>query len=102
MYYYCDVDLSKGFHTYGLYYKRPEAIVYLDRKPILAMTYDWVADDGQPMPGCYLFANLAVGGQWAGRYGVDDTVLPRSLDADYIRVFQRVPQSTIGHNLLPV
>lgn len=102
MYYWSDADLSQGFHTYGLYYKRPEAIVYLDRKPILAFNYDWVADDGQPMPGCYLFANLAVGGSWAGRYGVNDTALPRSLDADYIRVYQRVPQSTIGHNLLPV
>jgi hypothetical protein len=102
MYYWSDADLSQGFHTYGLYYRRPEFVAYLDRKPIYAATYDWVADDGQPMPGAYLFANLAVGGQWAGRYGVDDSALPQSLDIDYIRVFQRLRQSTIGHNLLPV
>jgi beta-glucanase (GH16 family) len=101
MYYWSDADLSKGFHTYGLWYKKPEFVVYLDRKPILAANYDWVADDRQPM-NCYLFANLAVGGQWAGRYGVDDAALPQSLDIDYIRVYQRVRQSTIGHNLLPV
>jgi len=102
MYYWSDADLAAGFHTYGLYYCRPEMIVYLDRKPILHCRYDWVADDGQPMPGAYLFANLAVGGSWAGRYGVDNTALPASLDVDYIRVYQRMPQSTIGHNLLPV
>jgi beta-glucanase (GH16 family) len=100
MYYWSDDDLAAGFHTYGLYYKEPEAIVYLDREPILAFNYSWVSDDHQPMPGCYLFANLAVGGSWAGRYGVDNEALPQSLDVDYIRVFQRVPQSTIGHDLL--
>jgi beta-glucanase (GH16 family) len=102
MYYWSDADLAKGFHTYGLWYKRPEAVVYLDRKPILAFTYDWLADDAQPMPGAYLFCNLAVGGQWAGRYGVDNTALPAALEAAYLRVYQRMPQSTIGHNLMPV
>lgn len=102
MYYWSDADLAAAFHLYGLWYKRPEMVVYLDRLPIFAATYDWVSDDSQPMPGAYLFANLAVGGQWAGRYGVDDESLPQSLDVDYIRVHQRVPQSTIGHDLLPV
>lgn len=101
MYYWSDTDLADGFHTYGLYYRRPEFVVYLDRNPILAANYDWVGDDGLTLPGCYLFANLAVGGSWAGRHGVDDQALPQSLDVDYIRVFQRVPQSTIGHDLLP-
>lgn len=100
MYHWSDADLADGFHTYGLYYKEPEGIVYLDRAPILAFNYHWVADDGQPMPGCYLLTNLAVGGNWAGRYGVDNDALPQSLDVDYLRVFQRVPQSTIGHDLL--
>jgi beta-glucanase (GH16 family) len=101
MYPWSDVDLSQDFHLYGLAYQRPEMIVYLDRQPIFAANYDWVSDDGQPMPGAYLFANLAVGGEWAGRHGVDDAALPQSLDVDYIRVWQRMPQSTIGHDLLP-
>ena len=93
-------DAAGGFHTYGLWYKRPEYCFYIDRKPIYAGGYDFVSDAGQPM-SAYLEANLAVGGAWAGRYGVDNTALPQSFDIDYIRVYARVPQSTIGHDLLP-
>lgn len=102
MYYWSDADLAADFHTYGLWYKAPEGVVYLDRKPILAFSYDWVADDRLPLPGAYLLVNLAVGGSWAGRYGVDNTALPQSLDIDFIHVYQQMPQSTIGHDLLPV
>lgn len=94
-------DLSQEFHRYGLYYKAGEFVTYLDRKPILQCSYNWVADDRQPMPGCYVLLNLAVGGQWAGRYGVDDSALPAFMEVDYVHVYTRVPQSTIGHNLLP-
>jgi Glycosyl hydrolases family 16 len=100
-YWQAGFDFSKAFHTHGLYYKRPEFVIYVDRKPILAGTYNWNDWQG-PSPGCHIFANLAIGGGWAGRNGVDDTAMPQSLDVDYIRVYTQVAQSTIGHDLLPV
>jgi len=94
-------DFAAAFHTAGLWYRRPNYVIYVDRKPILAGTYAWNDWQG-PSPGCYVFANLAIGGGWAGKNGVDNEAMPQSLDVDYIRVYQRVMQSTIGHNLLPV
>jgi hypothetical protein len=33
--------------------------------------------------------NLAIGGGWAGRYGIADARFPTSFDIDWIRVYQR-------------
>ncbi|MCY1020974.1 hypothetical protein [Pyxidicoccus sp. MSG2] len=36
-----------------------------------------------------LALNLAFGGQWAGRYGIDDSKLPRGLEVDSVRVYRK-------------
>lgn len=36
-----------------------------------------------------LIVNMAVGGVWAGRDGIDLSKFPASLDIDYIRIYQR-------------
>jgi hypothetical protein len=36
----------------------------------------------------YLILNLAVGGAWAGRAGIDDAGFPARLEIDYVRVYQ--------------
>lgn len=93
-------DFSKGFHTFSLWYCYPNYVIYCDRHPVLQGTYNWNDWEGKS-PGCYVLCNLAIGGGWAGRNGVDDSAMPQSLDVDYIRVYQRVRPSTVGHDLLP-
>jgi beta-glucanase (GH16 family) len=93
---------NEGFHAFGLHYQRPNFAFYIDRQWIANGMYDWVTDDRQPSPPAHLLLNLAIGGSWAGRYGVDDTAMPQSFDIEYVRVWQRRAQSTIGHDLLPV
>ena len=36
----------------------------------------------------FLLLNLAVGGDWGGQKGVDETIWPRRLEVDYVRVYQ--------------
>lgn len=36
----------------------------------------------------HLILNLAVGGNWAGKYGVDDKIWPQRMEIDYVRVYQ--------------
>ena len=38
----------------------------------------------------HLLLNLAVGGNWGGAQGVDDTVFPASLVVDYVRVYKMI------------
>jgi len=36
----------------------------------------------------HLLLNVAVGGNWGGAQGVDDTIFPRRMMVDYVRVYQ--------------
>jgi beta-glucanase (GH16 family) len=37
----------------------------------------------------HLLLNLAVGGDWGGVKGVDETIWPRRMEVDYVRVYQK-------------
>lgn len=37
----------------------------------------------------YLILNLAVGGNWGGREGIDDSIFPQRFLVDYVRVYQK-------------
>lgn len=38
----------------------------------------------------HLLLNLAVGGDWGGAQGVDDTIFPVAMDVDYVRVYKMI------------
>lgn len=94
-------NFADDFHTWGLFYRRPYFTIYCDRQPILAGNYDWVTDDRVPAPPAHILVNLAIGGSWAGRNGVDESAFPQAFEVDYVQVFKQLPQSTIGHDLMP-
>jgi hypothetical protein len=99
---YAPFDFADDYHLFGLHYKRPNFTIYCDRSPIVAGTYDWVWNDGSPAPPAHILCNLAIGGNWAGRYGIDESAFPQSLDVDYIRVYSSntaaLPQNQIGRD----
>jgi beta-glucanase (GH16 family) len=35
----------------------------------------------------HLLLNVAVGGNWGGKMGIDDAVFPQAMEVDYVRVF---------------
>jgi beta-glucanase (GH16 family) len=37
----------------------------------------------------HLLLNIAVGGGWGGQKGIDDSIFPRSMVVDYVRMYQR-------------
>jgi hypothetical protein len=51
--------------------------------------YRWVENGGQQAAPAHLLLNLAIGGSWAGRYGIDAAKFPTSLDVDWVRVYRR-------------
>ncbi len=38
----------------------------------------------------HLLLNLAVGGNWGGAQGVDDTIFPKAMEVDYVRVYKMI------------
>jgi len=38
----------------------------------------------------HLILNLAIGGNWGGAQGVDNTIFPKSMEVDYVRVYKMI------------
>ena len=36
----------------------------------------------------YLVLNIAVGGNWGGKFGIDESIFPQRMEVEYVRVYQ--------------
>ncbi len=69
---------------------------YVNGLQTMCENYRWTDDSGNPANTASLLLNLAVGGAWAGRHGIDDTGFPATFEADYIHVFTFAGQTPPG------
>lgn len=83
-------DLETNFHVYSIDWHTDRIEFRLDgkiyhtfRKRPNATVEEWPFD--QPH---YLLLNLAVGGDWGGAKGVDETIWPQRLEVDWVRVYK--------------
>ena len=82
-------DLMTNYHVYRLEWMPHEIRIYID--DVGYFTYPRTLAEWQVWPFDKPFAlrlNLAVGGNWGGAQGIDDSVFPRSMEIDYVRVFK--------------
>jgi len=84
-------DAAQAFHLYAIEWTPDKIDFFVDdrkyytvEKSVLGSTVaEWPFD--QPF---YLILNVAVGGNWGGQKGVDETIWPRRMEVDYVRVYQ--------------
>lgn len=84
-------DAETKFHTYGLEWTADRIVGYVDGE--VYFTYE---NDKENKYGTwpfnhpfYLKLNLAIGGNWGGLQGVDDSIFPAKYIIDYVRVYQK-------------
>jgi beta-glucanase (GH16 family) len=77
-----DLNLSSGYHTYGMDWQADKISFYFDRRRIFEVATP--SDMHDPM---YMIANLAVGGDWPGEPD-ENTRFPSAIEIDYIRVYK--------------
>jgi beta-glucanase (GH16 family) len=83
-------DCSEQFHLYGLEWDKDSLKILVDNKVYLAVANEHTGYDAWPYDNkMHLLLNIAVGGNWGGQKGVDDTIWPQKMEIDYVRVFQR-------------
>lgn len=82
-------DASEKFHVYKADWSPEKIEVYVDDKKFF--TYE----NREKTPGAWPFdkpyfiiLNLAIGGFWGGKEGIDDTIFPQRFEIDYVRVYQ--------------
>ena len=83
-------DAETAFHTYAVDWRDTVIRFLVDDiayhevvRDSAATIAQWPFDDPH-----YLLINLAVGGNWGGKHGVDTTVWPQRMEVDWVRVWQ--------------
>jgi len=82
-------DLSTNFHVYAIEWNEKSISFYVDDKLYNVFHNDNKGSASWPFDQRFhLLINLAVGGDWGGRFGIDDSAFPQQLLVDFVRVYQ--------------
>jgi licheninase len=88
-------DAQDAFHVYAVEWSREEIRAYVDDRQYFAFKNERAGNpqaDWRQWPfdrDFRILLNVAVGGNWGGQQGVDDTIWPQRLEVDYVRVLRR-------------
>lgn len=83
-------DATQAFHTYTLEWDENSLKWFIDGQQYHQINRsalkpeDWTFDKE-----FYLLLNLAVGGNWGGKEGIDPHIWPQTFEIDYVRVYQK-------------
>lgn len=84
------MDCSDSFHVYRLEWDNSTIKISVDSTSYMSFSNEHTGYDAWPFDNkLFLILNIAVGGNWGGQQGVDDSIWPQQMLVDYVRVYQR-------------
>jgi beta-glucanase (GH16 family) len=82
-------DCSDQFHLYQAEWNADSLKLFIDGINYISMANEHTGYDAWPFDNkMHLLLNIAVGGDWGGQKGVDDSIWPLQMLIDYVRVWQ--------------
>jgi len=86
-------DVFDTFHTYKMDWNSKRVIFYFDNQVVFQYNNDNAHNkDTWPFDGpMKLILNSAIGGDWGGQKGIDDSIFPAHYVIDYVRVHPPTP-----------
>ncbi|MFI5188004.1 MAG: family 16 glycosylhydrolase [Chitinophagales bacterium] len=83
-------DCSEQFHLYGMEWSADSIKLSIDGNNYISFANEHTGYDAWPFDTkMYLILNIAVGGNWGGQKGIDDSIWPQQMLIDYVRVWQK-------------
>lgn len=83
-------DSDCEFHVYALEWEPGEYRLYVDDNHYFTFRNEGTGYEVWPFDKRFhLLLNLAVGGNWGGQRGIDDSKLPYRFMIDYVRVYEK-------------
>ena len=80
----------EDFHVYVVEWDANRITIFVDNKKYFCFVNEGTGTDAWPFDKkLYLILNIAVGGDWGGRHGIDDGIFPQRMTVDYVRVYQK-------------
>ncbi|SFD08203.1 Glycosyl hydrolases family 16 [Chitinophaga sp. CF118] len=85
------VNATTDFHVYRMDWTPYALRGYIDDQLIFQFANEGKGYTVWPFDKRFhLLLNLAVGGDWGGANGVDDTIFPAAMQVDYVRVYKMI------------
>ena len=82
-------DVHENYHVYAIEWTPEKIDWFVDDQKYHTIKKNNGGHDEWPFDKKYhLIINLAVGGTWGGRHGIDDSIWPQRMEIDYVRVYQ--------------
>ena len=82
-------DCSDAFHVYAMEWDKDSILISVDDKTYFSFINEHSGYDAWPFDNkMFLLLNIAVGGNWGGSKGVDETIFPVRMEVDYVRGYQ--------------
>ncbi len=83
-------DCSENFHVYSVEWNKDSVKVSVDGNNYFGFANEHSGYDAWPFDNkMHLLLNIAVGGNWGGQQGIDDSIWPQRMEVDYVRVYQQ-------------
>ena len=83
-------DVCTDFHRYQLNWTPTRIAIGMDDHNYFQYSNDGSGKAEWPFDGPqFIVLNIAIGGDWGGQQGVDDTIFPVRMEIDYVRVYQQ-------------
>ncbi|WP_163710919.1 glycoside hydrolase family 16 protein [Mangrovibacterium lignilyticum] len=83
-------DCYTNFHVYQLEWGPSEMRMLVDDQLVFTFKNEETTSNEWPFDKQFhLLLNVAVGGNWGGMKGIDDSIFPQSMEVDYVRVYQK-------------
>lgn len=83
---------SDAFHVYAVEWSSNRMDFFVDNKKYFTFRNPHTGPAAWPFDRPqYLILNLAIGGAWGGKKGIDDSIFPQKFEIDYVRVYQKKP-----------
>lgn len=83
-------DLSASFHVYALEWTKNKISIFIDNNKYFEFDNEGKGVAVWPFDKkFYLLLNVAVGGNWGGKMGIDNNIFPQEMQIDYVRVYQK-------------
>lgn len=77
------------FHIYAVEWFEDHMDFFVDDQKYFSFKNEQTGNDAWPFDKPhYLILNIAVGGSWGGRNGIDESIIPQKMYVDYVRYYE--------------
>lgn len=83
-------NFNDGWHTIAAEWTPTSVSTYVDGVKITTRGYEWKDASGLLAGPAHILLNLAVGGSWAGRHGIDAAAFPQALQINWVRAYKKL------------